>query len=684
MSSSKVASSGVVPYIPASKNLPEVNLRTFVLGIILAIIMAGSNAYLVLKVGVSVSACIPAAVISMALLKFFKDSNILQNNIVQTVASAGEAVAAAMAMIFPAMIMIGYWNHFPFLFTASIVIIGGGLGVLITVPLRRAMIIEGNLKFPEGVATAEVLKAGDKASQVGLFDLTMGGLVAAFAKFAQTGWKIVSDSINCWSRYGNVVYGAGGGFSLALTGAGYIIGFRATVAVFTGAILGWYVGVPIYSALYGAPAEAGSAYDAAVTIWNSKLRIMGVGTMIFGGIWTIVELSPALKSAIASAIVAMRDIKEQGRESIPRTERDIPISWVAGGSALFAVPLYIILDYLMETSSIDVGTSGVIGTSLLLLVLSYLLCFLSASISSYMCGLIGSSNNPISGTMIISTLIISFVLCIFLGSAINFKVDPEAALNTSGIVILITAIVACAASLAGDNMQDLKSGQLVGSTPWKQQGMLMVGVIASALVVAPVFQLLFEAYGFGDVLPREGMDPTKTLSAPKAALMAVLVEAIFTETMDWAMIGAGFGVAILTILADKICVAFGSKWRFPVLAVGVGIYMPLDVTFPILLGGFVSLLSDWRIARQKAAAGKSLEKEEGGARKNGVLFGSGLIAGEALVGILLAIPFVAYQSTDVFKFVPAGIEPLREELGLLLTAVILFWFYRAASNMKKA
>jgi putative OPT family oligopeptide transporter len=683
MSSQYTKSSAPSPYISANQNLPEANVRTFVLGIILAIIMAGSNAYLVLKVGTSVSACIPAAVISMAILRFFKGSNILQNNIVQTVASAGEALAAGLAMVLPALILIGYWQKFPIALTTALVMVGGAIGVLITVPLRRAMILGGNLKFPEGVATAEVLKAGDKASSAGLFDLLMGGLVAAVIKFAQTGWQFVADSINIWTRSGKTVFGIGGGFSLAIVGAGYIIGFHACVAIFLGAVISWFLGVPIYSYFVGAP-EADSAYGAAVIIWNSKIRIIGVGAMIFGGFWTLAELFPALRDAIVSAWQAMSKAKDEGGVALPRTERDIPMTWVAGGLALLSVPLYIVLNYVVKQSGLPLGMGGTIAVTLLLLVLSYFLCFLAAGISSYMCGLMGSTNNPLSGTLIMSVIILSFVLLFVFGSFVDFEAGSPGALGAAGIVILVTALVACAASIGGDNMQDLKSGQLVGATPWKQQAMLMVGAFASALIIAPVFQLLYEAYGIGTVMPREGMDPAKALSAPKAALMAALAEAVFTHTMDWLMIGIGVVVAFFTIVVDKICISMNSKWRFPVLAVAVGIYMPLGVTVPVLFGGLVAYFADKSIAKKRAQSKKSLEHEESTIHQNGILFASGLIAGEAMVGILIAIPFVIYQSTDVFKFVPAFIAPFREELGLLITALVLYWFYKIASNVKKA
>lgn len=684
MSQKKAASSGVVPYISASQSLPEATLRTFILGAILAIVMAGSNAYLSLKLGSTVSACIPAAVISMAILRMFKNSNILENNIVQTVASSGEALAGTLAMALPALILIGYWQSFPYALTTSIVLIGGGLGVLVTVPLRRAMIVEGELKFPEGVATAEVLKAGDQSADSGLWNLLSAGLISALMKFTQTGWQFVADGINYWTRSGNTVYGGGTGFSLAIAGAGYIVGFRSCLAVFIGGVIAFFIGVPLYSNIMGIPADATSAYDAAITIWSSKIRIIGVGAMILSGVWTVVELIPALKSAISSALNAMKNVKEQGLSSIPRTERDIPISWVAGGSAIFAIPLYIILDYVMDHSSIDVGLSGYIALNLVLLIMSYILCFMASAVAAYMCGVMGSSNMPISGTLIMTVIILSFLLVTLLGSYINFDIDPEAALSAGAIVIIITSIVACAGALGGDNMQDLKSGQLVGSTPWKQQGMLMVGVVASALVIAPMFQLLFEAYGIGDVLPREGMDPAKALSAPKAALIATLAQAIFTHSMDWIMIGIGMAVALVTIIIDKTLIAMNSSWRFPVLAVALGIYLPLDVTGPMFIGGILAGLIERSIKRKQASSKASLEKEAATAKKNGMLLASGFIAGEALMGIFLAIPFVMYQDTDVFKFIPAAIEPFRSELGLLFTAIVLYWFYRKVTGMKKA
>jgi putative OPT family oligopeptide transporter len=674
---SKQAADVVKPYIPASKSLPETTVKAIVLGIILAIFMAGSNAYLALKVGMSLSACIPAAVISMAILKFFKSSNILENNIVQTAASVGESLAAALAFTLPVLVMVGYWNEFPFLLTASITIIGGFLGVMLTVPLRRAMIVDGKLPFPEGVATAEVLKAGDSQGRQGAKYLIIGGIVASVAKFCESGFRILSDSISYWFYTGSTVIGFGGGMSLAITGAGFIIGIKAATAVFAGAILGWFIGVPLCGFLEGIPLDAKDPYTAAVTIWNNKIRIVGVGAMIVGGVWTIFELWGSLVRGVKSSVEASRRVRLEGKDSLLRTEKDIPITYVAAISTLMALPLYILLDYLFDTSSIDASHGHTMFTVFLLVAFSYVLSFLACATASYMTGLMGSSNNPLSGILILCLLTLSFVMFLLLGTYIDFNLDAQAAIDAGGIVIVMLAVLGCSASIAVDNLQDLKSGQLVGATPWKQQVTLLVGTVASALFLASILQLLFEAYGFGDVMPREGMDPAQSLAVPKAVLFSGLIQGIFTQTMDWTMIVLGCFLAVAIIIVDKMFQASGSECRFPVVAVAVGIYLPLEITTPIFIGGILSYLVN-KVLKKKKLSKDKLQLEQ----RRGILFAAGLISGEALVGIMLAVPFVAYQSTDVFKIVPPWMEVYTEYMGVAVMMAVLVWFYRLALNGK--
>lgn len=665
----------IEPYIPASTSLPEITLRAFILGVILSMLMAAANAYLVLKVGLSVSACIPAAVISMAILKMFRNSNILENNIVQTAASAGELIACCLALIIPALIMIGYWNSFHYSIMTSLTIVGGLLGVLLSVPLRRAMVVEGGLKFPEGVATAEVLKAGDESTAAK--GILFAGLTAAAVKFCQTGFQIFADSIHIWGRVGNTVTGITAGFSFAMIGAGYVVGLQVTAAMFLGAVMAWFVGVPLYGAMFGLPLDATDAYSAAVGIWNSKIRIIGVGMMVFGGIWTMIELIPPIRRAIISSLDAIKQLKGQGKVAILRTDFDIPITYVGAGALFLIVPLYLIINNIFLESSFELTTLMLIGVTLIATILAFILSALGGVISSYMCGLLGTTSNPISGILIMATLIISFVFMLLLSFQVNFSTDAEAALNAAGITILIATLIGCATGIAGDNLQDLKSGQLVGSTPWKQQVMLIVGVLASAVILAPIFQILFEAYGIGDVLPREGMDPAQALSAPKAALMAALSQAIFTQSMDWTMVTIGVGLGIVVIIINKsLKNRYG--WHLPILAVAGGIYMPLEVPSALLFGGMLSYISEKSLAKSGATI-----KEKAATERRGVLFASGLIAGEAIVGILLAIPFVAYQSTNVFRIVPEALVESTDVLGLLVTIIVLYWFYQVASKVRQ-
>lgn len=670
------SASQIEPYISASTYLPEITLKAFILGVILSMLMAAANAYLVLKVGLSVSACIPAAIISMAVLKLFRNSNVLENNIVQTAASAGEVVACALALIIPALIMIGYWNSFHYSIMTSLALVGGFLGVLLSVPLRRAMVVEGGLRFPEGVATAEVLKAGDESAAAK--GLLFAGLAAAVVKFCQSGFQILADSIQIWGRVGNTVTGITAGFSFALIGAGYVVGLQATTAMVIGAFCSWIIGIPLYGAIFGLPMDATDAYSAAIGIWNTKLRIIGVGMMVFGGIWTTIELFSPIRRAVISSLEALRKIKIHGKTNIPRTDFDIPITYVGIGALLLILPIYFVFYNIFSSSSLQLTIPIVVGITVIATALAFVLSALGSVISSYMCGLIGNSSNPVSGILIMTILIISFSLMLILNTQVNFFANADASLTSAGITILIATVVSCAAAVAGDNLQDLKSGQLVGSTPWKQQFMLIVGVLASAVILAPIFQILFEAYGIGDVLPREGMDPTQALSAPKAALMAALSQAIFTQSMDWTMVGIGVGLGIVVVFVDRFLKQTASVWRLPILAVAVGIYMPLEVTSALFIGGIVSYLAERSRSKSKASS-----SEKAGLERQGILFASGLIAGEAIVGILLAIPFVAYQSTNVFRIVPEALVGSTDVLGLFVTIAILYWFYQTASKTKK-
>jgi len=667
-------SDGHKPYIPASQVLPEITLKAVLLGLILAAVLAGANAYLGLKVGMTVSASIPAAVISMAILRMFRNHNILENNIVQTAASAGESLAAGVIFTFPALIILQHWAGFPFLPTMGVALCGGVLGVLFTVPLRRALVIEADLRFPEGVATAEVLKAGTERGS-GAKLIAIGGIAAALLKLSQTGLKIAQGSIHGSLTAGRSIFGFGTDLSPSLLGVGYIVGPLVGCLVLAGGLISWMLGIPIYLATADPEVVAtivgdATGYSAAQSVWSAQIRYMGVGAMVVGGVWALVSLLGAVREGVRSSLEAVRVARTHGGDQVPRTERDTPITIVGVGTIALAVPIFLVFMLVVDRTALGI-TSGLYWGALAIGTLFALTAgFLFASVAGYMAGLVGSSNNPISGVTIATILLISLILYMLLGSQIDFTVSGAQALSASTTAILVGAVVACAAAIAGDNMQDLKAGRIVGATPFRQQIMQMIGVIAGALAIAPILGLLYEAYGLGGSFPREGMDPNEMLSAPQATLMASVADGVFSRNLPWSMITIGGIVAAAVIALDKTLEARGASFRVPVLAVAVGIYLPLELEVPIFVGGIIA----WLVTRSVKNSGGGKE-EINRANQRGLLFASGLITGEALVGILLAIPFAATQSTDVLRIAPVGFEPIAQLIGIATGIGFTAWLY---------
>ncbi|MBO6575328.1 MAG: oligopeptide transporter, OPT family [Rhodothermales bacterium] len=667
----------LAPFIPASTTLPEITVKALVLGFLLSAVLAGANAYLGLKVGMTVSASIPAAVISMALLRLFREQNILENNIVQTAASAGEAVAAGVIFTLPALVVLGYWQGFPFLPTMAVAAAGGVLGVLFTVPLRRALIIEAKLQFPEGVATGEVLKAGTRGGE-GAKLIGIAGLAGAGLKLAQSGFKIAAGKASGALTAGGAVFGFGSELGVALLGVGFIVGLNIATLVFGGGLISWLVGIPLYGLLANpdtieSVTGGATGYGAAEQIWSARIRFMGVGAMAAGGIWTLVALVKPIRDGIRSSLEAVRNARAGGADAVPRTERDMPINSVFVGTLAMAIPIFAVFLFVVDQDALGVSSGTYYGTVLFGVVFAVLAGFFFASVAGYMSGLVGSSNNPISGVTIATILAVSLLLLLILGAQIDFAVDAARATSAAATAILVGGVVACAAAIAGDNMQDLKAGQIVGATPAKQQILQVVGVLAGAVAIAPVLQLLFSAYGLGDVFPRAGMDTAEALSAPQATLMSSVAHGVFSRDLPWTMIWIGVAIAAALIILDRHLERTGSSFRTPVLAVAVGIYLPIELTTPIFIGGVIA----WAAARAIRNAGGGKEATATGARQ-GLLFASGLITGEALVGILLAIPFAATQSTDVLAIPLGGMDWLPMVLGLGAFVCFCAWMYRVA------
>ncbi|MEZ4700668.1 MAG: oligopeptide transporter, OPT family [Rhodothermales bacterium] len=681
----------VVPYVPASQSLPEITVKAVVLGFLLSAILAGANAYLGLKVGLTVSASIPAAVISMAVLRMFRQSNILENNIVQTAASAGESLAAGVIFTLPALVMLGFWQGFNFVETMSISLVGGVLGVLFTVPLRRALIIEAKLKFPEGVATGEVLKAGTEGGK-GVRYIALAGIGAAIMKLFQTGFKLAASSVDGAITTGRSIFGFGSDLSVALMAVGYIVGLNIATLVFAGGLISWLFGIPIFMAVSSPETVQGivgssEGYQAALAIWSREIRYLGVGAMATGGIYALLSLVKPIRDGVRSSLEAVRASRSGESVSVLRTEQDTPINIVMIGALVLTIPLFVVFTSVVEHEALDISTGLFWSTVALALLFAYVAGFLFSSVAGYMAGLVGSSNNPISGVTIATVLSISLVLYYILGTEIDFAIDTARATQAAATAILVGGVVCCAAAIAGDNMQDLKAGQLVGATPYKQQIMQMVGVVAGALVIAPVLSLLFQAYGLGDVFPRAGMDPGEALQAPQATLMSSVANGVFTRNLPWGMIGIGALVAVTIIVIDKMLEARGSSFRAPVLAVAVGIYLPLELSTAIFIGGMAAFAATRYFKSREASLGDRYEEEVKQSEQRGLLFASGLITGEALVGIILAIPFAIAESTDVLR-ISLGLSDgandiVTHVLGVGAFVGFTYWLYKVAIRQER-
>tara|TARA_B100001750_G_scaffold248167_1_gene277250 strand:+ start:2022 stop:3869 length:1848 start_codon:yes stop_codon:yes gene_type:complete len=609
----------------------EITFKAVALGIILSMLLSGAMAYLGLFAGMTVSASIPAAVISMGILALFKKSNILENNLVQTAASAGESLAAGVIFTIPALILLGHWESFNYIEVAKISAIGGIIGVMFTVPLRRAFILVAKLQYPEGIATAEVLKAGEKARTVtnnesssGLKMIVMSGLAGGLMKLSELGFSMWNVVLEKAINVGNAIFGLGTNLSPALLSVGFIVGRNIGILVVVGGLISWGVAIPIYSAIHG---FEGEPLEAAYSIWNSKIRYLGVGAMVIGGIWSLIKLFNPLIIGIKDSLKAIKG----KRANSPNEEQDIPINYVGVVLLIMLIPVFLLYMEIIQS----------IGIAIILTFILMIFGFLFSAVAAYMAGVVGSSNNPISGVTIATILFSSLLLLFLLGSDNNF--GPAAA-------IMVGAIVCCAAAIGGDNLQDLKTGYIVGATPWKQQIMQVIGVLSAAIVLGLVLDILHTAYTIG----------SPSLSAPQATLMKSVADGVFKGNLPWNFVYIGAAIAIIIILLDIRQEKRESEFRIPVLAVAVGIYLPIELTVPIFIGGMINHLAK--------KTGTSAASEE-----NGLLLASGLITGETLMAIFIAVPIFITGSKDWWPAFPG-----YDFLGIFSFLAIIYWIYNTA------
>ena len=630
---------------------PELTVRAVVLAIVLGVILAAANAYLGLFAGMTIASAIPAAVVSMAVLKLMGGGHILENNIVATGASAGTAIATGVIFTMPALIILGYWDDFRFSWVLAIAGLGGLLGVFFSVPLRRSLIVEQGLAFPEGKAAAEVLRTGENPGN-GLKILLGAASIGGAMKLAATsGLRLIPDTASASAWFGKTLGYFGTNLSPALFGVGYIVGLNIGIVMLAGGVIAWNVAIPIYTTFFLAAdpvlsvelAGAG-AEDAAYAIWSSQIRYLGVGAMLIGGIWTLFSLRNSLLSGIKSGMQAEQN---SGEEAIPATERDIPMRYIMIGLVIFVLPLMLLYQAIVDQWSVSIPMT----------IIMIVTGFLFVSVSAYMAGIVGSSNNPVSGLTIATILFAALVLAFLLG-----RDSPIGAVAT----IMIGAVVCCAACIGGDNLQDLKCGYMIGATPWKQQLMLAVGGVSSAFIMAPVLSLLAQAYGIG--VPTEAHP--NPLLAPQANLMASVANGIFGGELPWNMIGFGAAIGAVIIVIDEIQKKRGASFRTPVLACAVGIYLPVELSVPIFAGGLLAYLVERHVRARDAEA----DVEQ--IHQKGVLFSAGLITGEALMGIFIAIPIVVSGSADVLRLGDAW--HFGGWLGLMMLTGVAVLLYRLA------
>ena len=626
------------------QSLPEITIKAVILGVILAVVLGAANAYLGLFAGMTVSASIPAAVVSMGVLRLFRKSNILENNMVQTIASSGEALTAGVIFTIPALVILDYWKEFNPTWVIVIGSFGGFLGVLFTIPLRRAFIVEDKLQYPEGIATAEVLKAGEGTGSE-VKHIIKAALAGGLFKFAAEGLQIWKGIFEVAGRVKGTIAYFGSNLSPALLSVGYILGLNISVLIFMGGACNWLIAIPICAACRDWPIVDGQALPAvdwARQIWSQQTRYIGVGAMLVGGLWTIVNLRSSLLRGISSGLKAYRKIPGQQVE-LARTEKDVPMKWVLVLIAGSVVPLFILYQTFVAKVSV----------SLPMAVIMLITGFLFSAVAGYMAGLVGSSNNPISGVTIATVVVSGFLLSLLMGS--GAENGPPAA-------IIIGSVVCCAAAMAGDTMQDLKAGYIVGSTPWKQQLMEVAGSLPAALLMAPILTLLYKAYGFAG----HASAKANALAAPQANLIASIAKGVFKGQLPWEFILIGVVFAVGVIILDEYLRSRASSFRTPVLAIAIGIYLPFELAVPIFAGGIIHQIV--KVYHKRKNTAENVVEES---NRRGILFASGLITGEALVGIVLAIPIVLSGNPRVLAIFERPL--LGPYPGIVLLAGIACW-----------
>ncbi|GAB92620.1 putative transporter [Gordonia rhizosphera NBRC 16068] len=641
----------------AGMSVRELTLRGIILGGLITLVFTAANVYLGLKVGLTFATAIPAAVISMSILRYFADHSVIENNIVQTIASAAGTLSAII-FVLPGLIMIGWWTGFPYWTTVAVCLIGGILGVMYSIPLRRALVTGSDLPYPEGEAAAEVLKVGDTAqgaeeNRRGLRVILVGGVVsAAFSILTQT--KLIAGSISGVVRVGSGGTMFGASLLFSLIGVGHLVGVTVGISMLIGLILSYGILLPIRT--WGDVPGSGDITDIVSSAFSNDVRFIGAGAIAIAAIWTLLKIIGPIIRGIKDALVSTR--ARRAGSTVDITEQDLPITLVAGVVLALLIPIGFMLWDFAHGTVLAGDSASIIAVSVLFV---FVIGLVVASVCGYMAGLIGSSNSPISGVGIVVVLVAAVLIKLTFGAA-----DAEQSAALVAYTLFTSAIVFGVATISNDNLQDLKTGQLVGATPWKQQVALVIGVAFGSLVIPPVLQLMQTAFGFVGA-PGAGPD---ALPAPQAGLISSLAEGVFGGDLDWALLGLGALIGAVVIVIDETLARTSSRLRMPPLAVGMGMYLPMAVTLIIPIGAFIGLWYNKWAERSGGNVGRK--------KRMGVLLATGLIVGESLWNVVFAAIVAATGDDSVLAlpFIGDGWQTGSEILGILAFAAVTAWLYK--------
>lgn len=635
----------------AGVNRRELTARAIVLGAVLTVLFTAANAYFGLRVGLTFSTAIPAAVISMAVLRTLGGSNMVENNIVQTIGSAAGAVAT-MVFVLPGLVIVGWWSEIPYWETMLVCATGGILGVMLSVPMRRALVVDSDLPYPEGVAGAEILRVGmadaegERESRKGLAVILWGALAGAFF-YLLTALRLAAGEVGKNFRIGDGVTGLAGAMSVGLFAIGHLIGLATGLAMLTGLVIARFGLLPWLSA--GVPGEID---DVVGTVFGEQVRFVGAGAMAVAAIWALVRIMGAIVRGLAGLAATAR-ARREGAEVV-LSERDLPGGWVlAISAAMFGPILYLVWSFVQGGPL----AGSVVPVLLLAFVFILAIGVFTAVVTGYMAGLVGTSNSPVSGVGILAVLVASVLIAALFGGGV--AEDQRAPLIA--FALFLVAFVFGIAIVANDNLQDLKTGQLVGSTPWKQQVALVIGVVAGALVLPPVLQLLADNFGF---LGAPGAGPN-ALAAPQASLFAAIAQGVLGGSLRWDLVAIGAAAGVAIIVADLLLEKSG-KGRLPPLAVGMGIYLPASLVLPTVMGAVIGHFWN-RMAKHTPRPEFTV--------RLGVLLATGLVVGDSLSGLLYAGAVGALGDPERMAVVGPEFAPVTEWVAIAVLVALLVGAY---------